>query len=243
MDIDLSGSTAIVTGGSKGYGAGIAEALKNRDVSVWITGRDEIALKRTADKIGVLYHRADVTDANDWDSLMRTVIDKDKRIDILVNNAGAGINIAHLDQQEDEEIEHSISVNLTGVILGCRRVIPHMKNQKSGTIINVSSVCANQAWPGWSVYSAAKAGVVQLSNCLYTELREHGVRVTSVIPSWGATRFLSAANLKDFDPETRSKAIQPIELGELIVTICSLPSHLEIQDVTLWPLVQQVEPL
>jgi NADP-dependent 3-hydroxy acid dehydrogenase YdfG len=243
MDIDLSGSTAIVTGGSKGYGAGIAEALKNKGASVWITGRDEIALKRTADKIGVFYQRADVTDANDWDSLMHTVIDKDERIDILVNNAGAGINIAHLDQQKDEEIEHSIAVNLTGVILGCRRVIPHMKIQKSGTIINVASVCANQAWPGWSVYSAAKAGVVQLSNCLYTELREHGVRVTSLIPSWGATRFLKAANLKDFDPETRSKAIQPIELGELIVTICCLPSHLEIQDVTLWPLVQKVEPL
>ncbi len=243
MDMDLSGSTAIVTGGSKGYGAGIAEALKNKGVSVWITGRDEIALRKTADRIGVFYQRADVTDPNDWDSLMSTVIDKEKRIDILVNNAGAGISISPLDQQKDEEIESSIAVNLTGVILGCRRVIPHMKNQKSGTIINISSVCANQAWPGWAVYSAAKAGVVQLSNCLYTELRDHGVRVTSVIPSWGATRFLTAAYLKDFDPDTRSKAIQPKELGDLIVTICCLPPHLEIQDVTLWPLVQKVEPL
>jgi NADP-dependent 3-hydroxy acid dehydrogenase YdfG len=243
MDIDLSGSTAIVTGGSRGYGAGIAEALKNKGVSVWITGRDEIALRKTADKIGVFYHRANVTDASDWDSLIRTVIDKEKRIDILVNNAGAGINISPLDQQKDGEIESSIAVNLTGVILGCRRVISHMKNQKSGTIINISSVCANQAWPGWSVYSAAKAGVVQFSNCLYTELRDHGIRVTSVIPSWGATRFLKAAHLKDFDPETRSKAIKPIELGDLIATICSLPPHLEIQDVTLWPLVQRVEPL
>ncbi len=243
MSIDLSSSTAIVTGGGKGYGSGIAEALKKNGASVWITGRDEKALEDVAGRIKVQHMKADVIEAGNWDRLIQSVMKKDGRIDILVNNAGAGIHIAPLEEQTDEEIEQSISVNLTGVLLGCKRVVPIMKQQRSGTIINISSVCARQAWPGWSVYSAAKSGIVQFSKCLYTELREWGVRVTTVVPSWGNTGFLKAANLKEFDLETSVKSIQPIELGNLVVTICGLPAHLEIEDITLWPLVQKIEPL
>jgi len=243
MSIDLSSSTAIITGGGKGYGFGIAEALKKKGASIWITGRDEKALEDVAGRIKVQHMKADVTEAGDWDHLIQSVMKKDGRIDILVNNAGAGIHIAPLEEQSDEEIEQSISVNLTGVLIGCKRVAPIMKQQRSGTIINISSVCARQAWPGWSVYSAAKSGIVQFSKCLYTELREWGIRVTTVIPSWGNTGFLKAANLKEFDPETSAKSIQPIELGKLVVTICGLPAHLEIEDMTLWPLIQKIEPL
>jgi NADP-dependent 3-hydroxy acid dehydrogenase YdfG len=69
------------------------------------------------------------------------------------------------------------------------------------------------------------------------------VRVTSLIPSWGATNFLTAAHLQGFDPETAAAAIQPEDLGDLVVTICTLPPHLNIEELTLWPLVQKVEPL
>jgi NADP-dependent 3-hydroxy acid dehydrogenase YdfG len=235
--------TAIVTGGSRGYGAGIAEALKENGVRVWITGRNPDALKGIAEKLDVSFECADISITADWDRLIRAVTSNGSGIDILVNNAGGGIKIAPLDEQSDSNIEESISVNLTGAIIGCHRVIPFMKKQRSGTIINISSVCAKEAWPGWSIYSAAKSGLVQFSRCLHTELREWNIRVTSVIPSWGATNFLKAANLKDFDADTAARAIQPRELGELIVSICSLPSHLTIEDVTIWPLVQKVEPL
>jgi NADP-dependent 3-hydroxy acid dehydrogenase YdfG len=240
---DLRGRTAIVTGGSRGYGAGIAGALKKAGTEVWITGRNEAALNSMVSTIGVHGFRGDISDTGDWDRLLREVSNHHESIDILVNNAGGGIKIAPLDEQEDAEIEESLLVNLYGAIAGCRRVVPIMKRQASGTIINIASVCAREAWPGWSIYSAAKAGLVQFSRCLYTEVREQGIRVTSVIPSWGATEFLKAANLQEFDPDTAAKAIQPSDLGELVVSICSLPPHLMIEDITLWPLVQKVEPL
>lgn len=244
MTVDLSKAVAIVTGGSKGYGAGIAEALKKRGARVWITGRDQKALDRTAKRLGVHGVKADVTVASDWDRLFEEVLGASRgRLDVLVNNAGAGIRIAPLAEQTDEEIERSIAVNLTGALLGCRRAAAVMKKQKSGTIINVSSVCARQAWPAFAPYSAAKAGMGQATDCLYNELRPFGVRVTSVIPSWGATEFAEAANLPKRDAKTRAKCIQPLELGELIVQICSLPAHLNIQDVTLWPMIQEVVPL
>jgi NAD(P)-dependent dehydrogenase (short-subunit alcohol dehydrogenase family) len=241
--LELEGKSAIVTGGSRGYGTGIAEALKQRGVEVWVTGRDAGALQVVADKLGVQSMRADVSNSKDWDRIVDEVVERHGRVDILVNNAGGGIRIAPLQEQSDAEIEESVMVNLTGAILGCRRVVPLMTRQKSGTIINISSVCAREAWQGWSVYSAAKAGLVQFSRCLYTEVREFGVRVTSLIPSWGATNFLKAANLQEFDPDTASRAIQPGDLGDMVVTICSLPSHLVIEDLVLWPLVQKVEPL
>jgi len=243
MKTVLSGQIAIVTGGSKGYGSGIARALSQRGVKVWITGRDESALLNTANKLSVNWLRADVSSPEDWNRLFDAVMDEAGRLDILVNNAGAGLHIAPLAEMSDQEIHQSVAVNLTGAILGCRRAAQVMAQQKSGTIINVSSACQNHAWPGWSVYSAAKAGLYQLSNCLYAELREKGVRVTTLVTSWGATEFLQAAQLNPFDSDLAARCIQPEDMGDLVVTICELPPHLEMQDVTLWPLVQKVEPL
>jgi len=242
MSGDLSKCTAVVTGGSKGYGAGIAEALRQAGAEVWITGRDQAALDATAKRLGVHAVRADVTCPADWDRLFEALA-KAGRLDILVNNAGAGVHVAPLAEQTDEEIARGIAVNLTGVFYGCRRAAKVMMKQKSGTIINISSVCARQAWPGWSVYSAAKAGLALLSDCLYTEVRPHGVRVTTLIPSWGATEFAKAANLPAKPADVAAQCIQPLELGRIVVEICSLPPHLVVQDMTVWPRIQEVVPL
>lgn len=240
---NLSGSVAIVTGGSRGYGEGIAESLKNRGAEVWITGRDESALEVTANRLGVRAVRADVTAPADWDRLFDEMLKAAGRLDILVNNAGAGVRVAPVAEQTDDEIFRSISVNLTGAILGCRRAAPLMTKQKSGIIVNISSICATEAWPGWAVYSAAKAGMVQFSKCLYAELREDSVRVTTVIPSWGATEFQQASDIAPLSDEQKKRAINPSDIGELVAHICSLPSHLEVLDMTVLPMIQEIVPL
>jgi NAD(P)-dependent dehydrogenase (short-subunit alcohol dehydrogenase family) len=239
----LEGQTAIVTGGAKGYGAGIAGVLRGRGAKVWITGRDEEALKRTAADLDLRWMKADITDPGDWDRLFQTVQETCGSVDILVNNAGGGIRIAPLSEMSDDEIIDSIRLNLVGAALGCRRAAKVMKAQRTGIIVNISSVCQRQAWPGWSAYSAAKAGLAQLSNCLFTELRASAVRVTTVIPSWGATEFLDAAGLEARSAEENAMCIQPGELGELVAHVCELPPHLVTQDITVWPMIQQVEPL
>ena len=243
MSQSLKNAVAIVTGGSKGYGTGIAKALKNAGAAVWITGRDEKALNAVAKKLGVQAIKADVASGKDWDKVFAAALKARKRVDILVNNAGAGIRIAPTAEQTDESIETAIAVNLTGAILGCRRAARVMKKQKAGTIVNISSVCALYAWPGWSIYTAAKAGLNHFGHGLYTELRPYGVRVTTLTPSWGATEFGNAAGLPPRDAATSKKCIQPLELGELVVQICSQPAHLAIPDLTLQPLVQDICPM
>ncbi|MCM8769343.1 MAG: SDR family oxidoreductase [Candidatus Omnitrophica bacterium] len=239
----LEKKVAIVTGGGKGYGRGIAAALKKKRAEVWITGRNEENLQKAAEQMGVYYFKADVTSAKDWEALFKKVNEKHKRVDVLINNAGAGIRVAPANKQSEKEIRRSIEVNLIGAILGCRQAAEIMKKQNSGIIVNISSVCAVEAWPEWSVYSAAKAGLLQFSRCLYTELRPFGVRVSCLLPSWGATDFVTAAGLKDFSPATKLRCIHPEQLGEMVASLCELPHHLCVESLILWPMVQEVVPL
>ena len=160
----IKGKTAIVTGGAKGFGSGISEKLSQIGADVWITGRDEKALARHAKNIGVRYFKADVADPEDWDALVEAVVNESGTVDILVNNAGYGGTVKPIEEQLIDEITRCINVNLTGVIFGCRKIVPYMKKQKSGTIINISSTCATHAWPSFSVYTAAKANILRFQS-------------------------------------------------------------------------------
>ncbi|MEZ5277633.1 MAG: SDR family oxidoreductase [Opitutaceae bacterium] len=243
MSTDLKGKTALVTGGTKGYGFGIAEALQEAGASVYVTGRDQKALDSAASRLGVVAVRADVTCPSDWDEILRLIIQDTGRLDILINNAGGGVKIAATDEQTDDSIAGVIALNLTGVIYGCRRVVPIMRSQNSGTIINISSVAGHHAWPTWGIYGAAKAGLNHFSKSLYLELRPHGIRVMTISPSWGATEFTDAAGIERQDPATLAKCIKPAELGRLVREHTLLPSHLCVEETILWPMVQEVNPL
>jgi NAD(P)-dependent dehydrogenase (short-subunit alcohol dehydrogenase family) len=241
--MNLEGKTAIVTGGSKGYGRGIAEALKNKGCNVWIVSRNADDLGRTADAVGVNFLAADISNPEDWDRIVEKVMEQEGKIDILVNNAGGGIAIKSLMDQTDNEITESINTNLTGHLFGIRRISKLMVEQKSGIIINISSVCAVHAWPAWSVYSAAKAGMEQSALSLHNELREHNVHITTVTPSWGATGFAASAGLPESSEELEKKMMQPAEMGDVIVDICTLPDHLVIPRLRVQPMVQEINPM
>ncbi len=243
MTNSLNNNTAIVTGGSKGYGYGIAAALRKEGAEVWITGRDGKALEAAAAKLDVHAVTADVTNPRDWDRVFAEVLAARSKLDILVNNAGGGIKIAPMTEQTDESIEQIIALNLTGQLYGCRRAAKVMRERKSGIIINISSGCAIHAWPGWGPYSAAKAGLNQFSHCLYTELRAADIRVTTITPYWGATDFTSAACIESHSDEVRGKAMQPEDMGQLVLDVCRTPVHLVLPDITVQPLVQQIEPM
>lgn len=239
--MQLKNAKVLVTGGSDGYGRGIAAVLKNAGAEVWITGRNAAKLEKTAQELGVRTIQADASSGADWDRVMRETGD----FDVLVNNAGFGGKIVPVAEQTDEDIIRTIGTNLTGVILGCRRAAAMMVRRKRGIIINISSVCALYAWPAWSVYTAAKAGVAKFSHGLYTELRPYGVRVSCVTPSWGQTGFNHAANISGAseNPELAAKCIAPKELGNIIKSIIEQPDHLAIPDVTVQPVIQDISPM
>lgn len=239
--MNLAGKKILVTGGSSGYGKGIAKVLHEAEAEVWITGRNAARLETAASELGVRMVCADVSRGSDWDRVFAEM----GGLDVLVNNAGAGGHLAPVSEQSDEEIMKTVATNLTGVILGCSRAARILSAKHAGSIINISSVCALYAWPSWSVYTAAKAGVAKFSHGLYTELRPFGVRVTCLTPSWGRTEFNRAADISGAseNPELAAKCTSPEELGNLVRGILETPDHLAIPDITIQPMIQDICPM
>ncbi len=236
----------IVTGGAKGLGLGITKALVGAGKQVCVTGRDEAALEAVARAHGVADFQADVSKPGDWDALFAFVQDKGEPIEALVNNAGWGGAIVALEEMNPAGIAETVAVNLTGVIQGCQKVIPLLKANGGGAIINISSVCDQYGWPGWTVYSACKAGLAMFGKTLYAELREQGISVTTITPSWSATGFADAAGIDGHpvqDPEVRKQCMQPEDMGEVILHVLKTPAHLNLMQYTILPKVQQIEPM
>lgn len=229
----------VITGASSGYGLATAMAFKANGDTVVMTARGEEKLQAACKAVGGdMAVAMNVTVPADWERLMETVMNTYGRLDILVNNAGGGIAIKEVSEFTIEEIDTTIKLNLNSVIYGSRAVADIMKTQKSGTIINISSVCARQCWPTWSVYAAAKAGVLNFSKGLYLELQPHGVRVTCVVPSSASTGFQSACGIG----ETTDQLL-PEDIADTVLYIANLPARAVVEDVTVWGIDKQVNPL
>ena len=142
----------LITGASSGYGKATAKAFADSGDTVIMTARNEERLVSACNEAGgALALKMDVTVPSDWERVMGEIMSRYGRLDILVNNAGGGIAIKDTCDFTVEEIDQTIKLNLNSVIYGCKTVAPIMKEQRSGTVINISSVCARQCWPTWSV--------------------------------------------------------------------------------------------
>lgn len=229
----------VITGASSGYGKATAKAFKNNGDTVIMVARNLEKLESAKKEIGGdLAISMDVTKPEEWDMLVKTVKKRFGRLDILVNNAGGGITIKEVADQSIDEIDAVIKLNLNSVIYGCRAFAGMMQAQKNGTMINISSVCARQCWPTWSVYAAAKAGVLNFSKGMYLEMQPYNVRVSCVVPSSASTGFQSACGIG----ETTDKLL-PEDIAETVLYVANLPQRAVVEDVTVWGIDKQVNPL
>lgn len=177
--------TAIVTGGTSGIGKATAQALIKNGFTVYEFSRRENGIE------GMNHISVDITDENSVREAVKIVFDKEKRIDLLVNNAGFGISGA-VEFTETEAVKRLFDVNFFGAVNVSREVIPIMRNQKNGRIINVSSVAAPVAIPFQAFYSATKAAVNKYTLALANELRPYGISVCAVQPGDIKTGFTAA---------------------------------------------------
>ncbi len=190
----LRGKVVLITGASSGFGAATAELFALEGCPVVLTARRTDRLELLADRIRAMGGEAlpvpaDVSQPQEIDGMVKAALDALGRIDILFNNAGFGRLdwLEALDPAND--IEQQINVNLLGMILTARAVLPCMYAKRSGHIINMSSVAGWIAPPLYSIYSAAKFGMRGFSEALRREAAPFGVKVSAIYPSSADTEF------------------------------------------------------
>ena len=226
----LDGKVALITGGSKGIGFAIAEALVSQGARVMITGRNAADLERAQSRLGprALSTSADARLAEEVERAVQATVAGHGGLDVLVNNAGIGIfkNAADMSAAEWQAI---IDTNLTGVFHYCHAAIPHLRRRGGGWIVNISSLAGKNPFTGGAAYCASKAGLNAFSEALMQEVRYDNIRVTYVMPGSVATGFSGRG-----EPGKADWKIQPEDIGQMVLDLLempprSLPSRVEMR--------------
>jgi 2-dehydro-3-deoxy-L-rhamnonate dehydrogenase (NAD+) len=188
----LEGQVAIVTGSATGIGEAIARRLAQSGATIVVMDLNLEVAEFVAASLpnGAFAAGGDVSDNEAVQRVVRSVLDRAKKIDILVNNAGIAGRAAPIWEQTDEDWQRNIAVNLTGVFNMCRAVTPGMRARKYGRIVNIASIAGKEGNPNMSPYSATKGAVIALTKSVGKELATEGICVNAVAPAVIQTRIL-----------------------------------------------------
>jgi NAD(P)-dependent dehydrogenase (short-subunit alcohol dehydrogenase family) len=232
--MELSGKVAIVTGGTKGIGRAIAEALVKEGVNVCVSARSrkevdqtvsDLEALKSAQAIGIA---CDVRNHAQVQSLFKLTGAKLGGVDILVNNAGIGI-FGLVEEMSPDDFRAVLETNLFGVFYCCHEAIPLMKQRGGGYIINISSLAGTNAHPRLAAYNASKFGLNGFSEALMQEVRHDGIKVSYIMPGSVNTEFGG-----DQASDQNSWQLQPPDIARVVIDLLhhderSLPSRVEIR--------------
>jgi len=205
---------AIVTGGATGLGYAISKRFTKEEITTIIVGRNKERLHEAAQQLGkfCIAITGDVNQLDQLPALVQKIVDQYGQIDVLVNNAGVNLKKS-LVEVTNEEFQKLILTNLTSVFALSREVAKVMVNQKSGGIINISSMAAHYGLPKVIAYTASKAGVEGMTRAMAVELSPLGVRVNCIAPGFIATNM--SATALDSDPERKQRVLTRTPMGKL----------------------------
>jgi NAD(P)-dependent dehydrogenase (short-subunit alcohol dehydrogenase family) len=246
MAESLNGKVAVISGVGSGFGKATAEKFAAEDqVNLVLIDRNEESLAATvkacrAAGSEVVAVQGDVTNLETFERALKECLDNWGRVDFLINYAGGALKVAPIEEMDDEINQKIIDLNLTSTIMSCRTFTPQFKEQGFGKIINVSSACDRRSWPGWSVYSAAKAAVNAFTRCLYTELRPHGIAVGLLVPGGSNTGFQSAAEGVDVFEWEEEYAVRPEHFADMVYQTCALTTGGVVTELVVYGLAQDV---
>jgi 3alpha(or 20beta)-hydroxysteroid dehydrogenase len=219
----LEGRVAIVTGGARGQGAAEAELFAREGATVIVADVLVDEGEKTAAEVGATFVEHDVADPEQWDALVARVVADHGHLDILVNNAG----ILRWERMADTSYEswnEVVAVNQTGVFLGMKAVTPQMVEQRSGSIVNISSVGGLRGASACFAYAATKWAVRGMTKGAAIELGPHGIKVNSIHPGIIDTPMMGGADLTALASTTRvplQRYAQPQEVAELVLWLAS----------------------
>jgi 3-oxoacyl-[acyl-carrier protein] reductase len=224
--IDLEGRVAIVTGAARGIGAAIADRLAASGARIAIWDIDMAVAENTAASIfNAVPFAADVTDPASIDRALAATVAGIGAPNILVNNAGITGPNHPLDEYPIDAWRQVIEIDLMGVFYCCRAVVPVMRQQNCGHIVNIASIAGKEGNPNASAYSAAKAGVIGLTKSLGKELAGTGIRVNAIAPAAAKTDIFKQMTKAQIDymlsKIPMGRFVQVEEIAALVAWLCS----------------------
>ena len=240
------GKVIVITGATSGFGLAMAEKFAKSGCSLALVarGKEKLAeLAANVERLGgkALAISADVTKSGSFDTVLSETVKKFGRIDVLINNAGGGVKIAPIEEMDEASSREILDLNLTSVINSCRIIVPQMKKQGGGLIINLTSACAKFAWPQWSVYSASKAGLSMFSRCLHAELRPFHIGVSVIVPGGANTGFQKNAGINNFG-WNEENALRPEHIAEAAHGIVFMSKGAVVPEMVVYGMEQDVVP-
>ncbi|HEX6226959.1 MAG TPA: SDR family oxidoreductase [Chryseolinea sp.] len=228
----IKNKIVLITGGSKGIGFGIAEALIREGAKVAVTSRSQKAADEAASRLNgmgngeALGIAADVRDSRAQQKAVDVVVKQWGKLDVMIANAGLG-HFGNIETLTEDQWNETIDTNLTGVFYSIKASLPELKKSK-GYIITMASLAGTNFFAGASAYNASKFGLVGFTQAAMLDLRSHGIKVTTIMPGSVATEFSS-------DPKgDESWKIQPEDIGQMVVDLLkmhprTLPSKIEVR--------------
>lgn len=208
----LEGKTAIVTGGASGFGAGIARKFAQEGARVMVADLNSDGAAEVATEVGGTSCTVDVGDGASVNAMIAQALNSFGRVDILVNNAGITHLPKPMEEVSEDEFDRVLRVNAKSVYLTARALVPHLKAQQSGAILNVASTAGVSPRPNLNWYNASKGWMITATKAMAVELAPHGIRVNALNPVAGETPLLKSFMGED-TPEIRAKFLSTIPLG------------------------------
>ncbi|QXE24396.1 short-chain dehydrogenase/reductase SDR [Richelia sinica FACHB-800] len=226
---------ALITGASTGIGKATALAFAKAGIDVALVSRsqeklEQVAAAATAAGVTAKAFSVDLADVSQVQTKIQAIAQEFGDIDILINNAGIGYT-GNLSETPLQDWQQVINLNLTSVFQCTMAILPTMRQRGQGTIINIASIAAKQAFPGWGAYCVSKFGLLAFSQTLAQEERGNGIRVTALCPG--------SVNTEIWDTETvhvnfdRSKMLTPEIVAQTILHTVLLPQQAVIEELTI----------
>ena len=246
MTIGIENKVVVITGASSGLGEATARMLAAQGAKVVLGARRLDRIEALAKELGAdraLAVQTDVTDVEQVKRLVDAAVASFGRVDVIVNNAGL-MPHSPLERGKVEDWNRTIDVNLKGVLFGIHAVLPHMKAQKSGHIINVSSVAGHKVRPGSAVYAATKAAVLMISEGLRQEVKPYNIRTTVISPGAVATELplsITESDIKKGMDDFYAEYAVPAEsFARMVIFAMSQPDDVDINEILFRPTRQEL---
>jgi NADP-dependent 3-hydroxy acid dehydrogenase YdfG len=248
MSNNIEGKVVVITGASSGLGEATARLLSAQGASVVLGARrvdrlQSLANELTASGGKALVVATDVTHCDQVKRLVDAAVQTYGRIDVMINNAGL-MPQSPLERLKIEEWDRTIDVNIKGVLYGIAAALPHMKQQKAGHIINVSSVAGHKVGPGFAVYAATKHAVRALSEGLRLEVKPYNIRTTVISPGAVATELPNSVTEPDIAERIhkfyKEIAIPAESFARVVAFAVSQPEDVDVNEILFRPTRQDL---